>query len=339
MSNVNKESFKWVDEWDKRGDRSPESLLGWAHPGMATTKKQEIITCDSGESRILVFSVEGELVTSWKGNFVDAHGITVAQEENQEVIWIADNGSKRESQNSYEYPPGFGSKSGRVFKCLYGGEEVLELAFPKHSAYKENRYSPTSVAVDEIGQGGSGDIWVSDGYGANLVHRYSRDGEYNFTIDGSHGAGHFNCPHGIFIDRRRDLPELYVADRANSRIQVFDLEGRFIRSFGSDFLTTPSGFSTYNQIMIIAELNSRLVLIDDADNFIEYLFMDEKAPNYLGWPNEQTESGTLSRPSTLAPYKFNSPHGITVDSIGNIYVAEWLIGGRITKLKKIKYDV
>ena len=59
--------------------------------------------------------------------------------------------------------------------------------------------------------------------------------------------------------------------------------------------------------MIIAELNSRLVLIDDSDNFIEYLFMDEKAPNYLGWPNEQTENGTLSRPSTLAPYKFDNP--------------------------------
>ena len=67
--------------------------------------------------------------------------------------------------------------------------------------------------------------------------------------------------------------------------------------------------------MIIAELNSRFVLIDDSDNFIEYLFMDKKAPNYLGWPNEQTENGTLSRPSTLAPYKFNSPHGITVNSI------------------------
>jgi len=339
MSNENKENFRWVDEWDKRKVRSPESLLGWAHPGMAITKEQKIVTCDSGESKILVFSVDGELVNSWEGNFVDAHGITVAQEEGQEVIWIADNGAKRESKNFYEYPPGFGSKSGRVFKCIFGGEEILELDFPKHSAYKENRYSPTSVAVDEISQGGSGDIWVSDGYGANLVHRYSDDGEYKHTIDGSSGAGHFNCPHGIFIDRRRDVPELYVADRANSRVQVFDLEGRFIRSFGSDFLTTPSGFSTYNKIMIIAELNSRLVVIDEADNFVEYLFMDEKAPNYLGWPNEQTANGTLSRPSTLGPLKFNSPHGITVDSRGNIYIAEWLIGGRITKLKKIENDI
>ena len=339
MSNENKENFRWVDEWDKRKVRSPESLLGWAHPGMAITKEQKIVTCDSGESKILVFSVDGELVNSWEGNFVDAHGITVAQEEGQEVIWIADNGAKRESKNFYEYPPGFGSKSGRVFKCIFGGEEILELDFPKHSAYKANRYSPTSVAVDEISQGGSGDIWVSDGYGANLVHRYSDDGEYKHTIDGSSGAGHFNCPHGIFIDRRRDVPELYVADRANSRVQVFDLEGRFIRSFGSDFLTTPSGFSTYNKIMIIAELNSRLVVIDEADNFVEYLFMDEKAPNYLGWPNEQTANGTLSRPSTLGPLKFNSPHGITVDSRGNIYIAEWLIGGRITKLKKIENDI
>ena len=56
---------------------------------------------------------------------------------------------------------------------MFGGEELLELPFPEHDAYKQSRYSPTSVAVDEIFDGGTGDVWVADGYGASLVHRFS----------------------------------------------------------------------------------------------------------------------------------------------------------------------
>ena len=64
------------------------------------------------------------------------------------------------------------------------------------------------------------------------------------SINGSEGrAGAFDEPHAIFIDRRGSEPELYIADRGSSRIQVYDLDGNFKRVFGSDFLTTPSGLS------------------------------------------------------------------------------------------------
>ncbi|MCH8900464.1 MAG: hypothetical protein IH942_08265 [Acidobacteria bacterium] len=54
-----------------------------------------------------------------------------------------------------------------------------------------------------------------------------------------------------------------------------------------------------------------------------------------GWPNSKDSDGQVVPTSLLEPGKFNSPHGMAVDADGNLYVAEWLIGGRLTKLAKV----
>ena len=178
----------------------------------------------------------------------DAHGITLVQdgikEGGTEYLWIADNGRKRQFQFGYEYPPSTGSYSGQVIKTTLNGEIVATLPKPDLPVYQEGNYSPTLVAVNEERHGGNGDIWVTDGYGESHIHRFSKAGEYLSSINGDKGrAGRFNCPHGIFIDRRRGDGELYVADRTNQRVQVYDLEGRFKRAFGSNFLSSPAGSS------------------------------------------------------------------------------------------------
>lgn len=73
-----------------------------------------------------------------------------------------------------------------------------------------------------------GGFFLADGYGAHTVHRYDAAGEWQSMI-GSHGTedGQFNLPHGLWIDdRKADDPLLVVADRANARVQWFDLEGK-----------------------------------------------------------------------------------------------------------------
>jgi len=189
-------NYQWIDDWG-RTSQSEYSRLGWAHPGMATTRDGRLVTCDSGEAEIKVFTQDGELLESWKGSFVDAHGITITGNDVNEEIWIADNGSKRHIRYEYDYAPDADQTSGRVFKMAFGGEELFELPFPRHDAYRDERYAPTSVAVNEKTYGGNGDVWVADGYGASLVHRYSAQGDLVGTIDGTEGAGHFDCPHGI----------------------------------------------------------------------------------------------------------------------------------------------
>ena len=82
------------------------------------------------------------------------------------------------------------------------------------------------------------------GYGSSLVHRFRKDGKYLATINGTEGsAGKFACPHGIAFDYRHGRPELYVTDRSNARVQVYDAEGKFLRAFGQGFLPAPCAFA------------------------------------------------------------------------------------------------
>ena len=126
-----------------------------------------------------------------------------------------------------------------------------------------------------------------------------------------------------------------MADRANQRVQVYDLDGNYKRAFGSDFLSNPSGFVTHGDTMIVAELRARLAVLDREDNLVGYLGENEDVCSVEGWPNNQTQNGEIVPTALLQPGKFNSPHGMAVDSLGNLFIAEWLIGGRFTKLDKV----
>ena len=91
---------------------------------------------------------------------------------------------------------------------------------------------------------------------------------------------------------------------------------------------SPSGFAAWNEYLIVAELRgSRVTLLDAEDNPVAYIGENTGAFKLNeGWPNVSHE--------TLIEGKFSSPHGIASDSDGNIYVAEWLVGGRINKLTR-----
>ena len=165
---------------------------------------------------------------------------------------------------------------------------------------------PTHAAISPR----SGDLFVTDGYGNSCVHRFSPDGKHLLTW-GEPGidAGQFIRPHNLAID---DEGLIYVADRECHRVQVFDEDGRFVTMWSNihrpDGLTLAADGNIY-----IGELNG-FPGVDTAPGLghrVSVLNRDGKLLARFGHPEEGEGAG-----------HFIAPHGIAVDSRGDIYVGK-----------------
>jgi sugar lactone lactonase YvrE len=332
----------------------PEASSSWAHNGLVVTAGGELIGFHAGQ--LVAFDTDGHVRRAIRPGVTEGHGITLVREGDTEYLWISDPGfvfvcrtDESTDDGDEAWTPLFGkgihreTREPRVVKMTLEGEIRAELPIPPTDpAAPEGmmgRYCPCGSAVDEERFGGDGDVWVADGYGSSLVHRFDREGNHLTALSGDEGGGRFVCPHAVFIDRRGNkTPELYIADRENKRVQVYDLEGRYLRTFGEDFLNSPSGFAQWGDHLVVAELYARLALLDADDNLVGYVGADPDAgaaagwPDRPGWPNALTDDGYATAPHLPHPDRFNSPHSVAVDADGNLYVSEWLIGGRYTKL-------
>jgi hypothetical protein len=329
----------------------PHAGTAWTHSGLVATSGGELIGFHARQ--LVAFDRHGRPDRVMKVGLIEGHGITLVRENNDEYLWISDPGfvfevSADDGDEGFAAMFGKGirrqSSNPRVVKVSLDGEIRAELAVPPADpAYPPGpmgAYCPTSTAINETRLGGNGDIWVADGYGSSLVHRFDHTGRHLAVLTGDEGAGRFNCPHSVFIDRRPGkTAELYVADRSNKRVQVYDLNGRYQRSFGESFLNSPSGFAQWGDVLVVAELYARLAVLDGDDHLVGYLGADltiddqQGWPQRPGWPNTLTSDGHVEAPNLPRPDQFNSPHSLAVDADGNLYISEWLIGGRYTKLE------
>jgi hypothetical protein len=322
-------SYDWIEGWAEVPS-SQAYEVAWAHNGLAVTRDGFIVGLTHDSAKVLVFDEHGRLQRAFDCGIVEGHGLAIHEEGGKEYLWVADCGlrlrPKADSTSGYE--PWIPKPAGCVLKVdLVTGAVVTELAVPRHELYDSGaKYLPTSIAPTT-----SGDVWVADGYGASLLHRFGPSGDQVATFTGEESnAGRFNCPHGILIDHRRAEPELYVADRGNERLLVFDLHGAFKREVGQGLFAAPSALALGGDLLVVGELQGRVTLLDTDDNVVGHLGDNVAASGRPGWPNELIDGETV-RPRAQRG-KFGSPHGLAVDQKGNIYVSEFVIAGRHIKL-------
>lgn len=299
-------NYRWIGDWIKIPDSPPGRTNGRTH-GVAVLKSGEIVIFHQADPAVLFYSPDGELLRSW-GNFPGAHGLTPVEEHGVEYLWLTDEVTRE------------------VVKMSLDGRVVCRLEQPHHAAYTDGAYIPTWAAVAEERFGGNGGIWVADGYGCSLVHRFDRDGNLMGTLDGTEGGGRFDCPHGLALDTRRAEPEFLIADRGNRRFQGYGMDGIHRRTFGADFLNSPDVSARMGEYLIVPELVAGITILDAGDRPVARLGFASDANLQEGWPNDRR----LVREGL-----FNSPHAAAADAAGNIYVVEWITGGRVTKLERL----
>src|SRR5665213_1408193 len=333
----------------------PGAASSWAHNGIAVTSAGELVGFHAG--RLVAFDGSGAVLWTVETELTEGHGITLVQEDGEDYLWICDPSFVFESVadgGDEEWTPLFGkgihrrSDEPRVVKVSLDGIIRFELPAPSIEPNSPQglmgTYCPCGCAVDEERLGGTGDIWVADGYGSSLVHRFDKHGNELARLTGEEGGGRFLCPHAVYIDRRPGKnAELYIADRENRRVQVYDLDGQYLRTFGESFLSSPSGFVQWGDLLVIAELYARLALFDAHDDLVGYIGAETPHhevhawPSRPGWPNALDSDGRVApAPPDLDHGHFNSPHSLAVDADGHLYVSEWLIGGCYSTLRSAR---
>ena len=163
-----------------------------------------VIQRGPGADPILIFDLQGQLLRSWgKGDFTLPHSLRIDQHGD---VWAIDAGSS----NIIKYSP--------------AGKKLLTISVEP----VPNTDSPFR-GVTDVAFAPDGDLFITDGYGNDRVLEYTADGTKvrQWGAPGA-GAGQFHLPHAIQVS---STGVIYVADRENGRIELFDLSGRYLRDF------------------------------------------------------------------------------------------------------------
>lgn len=263
----------------------------WTTPFPDSTISQNTILELDNES--------GKILHAWGANyFIMPHGLTVDKENN---IWVTDVALHQ------------------IFKFSHDGKLLMKLGVAKIPGNDSLHFDlPTDIAVAD-----NGSFYVSDGYGNSRVVKFSSSGKY-IKSWGTYGKkpGEFIIPHGIAIDRKQTL---YVADRQNNRIQLFDTSGNFVKELKNDAQ--------------VAQLPS--LTLDKADHLFAIDYDPRKNPDstVIGSTiftfdtaqqakNHFGVTGTANRTTSWL-------HDIAIDSKGNIYAGD-ILGLQILQFKPKK---
>jgi hypothetical protein len=270
-------------------------------------------TPSEAQDVVVVFDPDGKFVRSfgkaWHGG---GHGIDIREEGGQEFLYLA-----------MMMPVNLLVKTDLKGEVVWIKEKPVE----SHRYDTPNTpFAPTNVAFHP-----DGGFYLADGYGSNYVHEYDKDGKYLRTFGGTGEApGQFRTPHGIWLDdRRKGDGRVVVADRANARLQWFDLDGSQPETISKD-VSFPAHFDTRGEVLLVPDLHARVSLFDGDNRVIAHLGHDPE------WTKRVLDGFEVRRrPETWVDGKFVHPHDACFDHDGNIFVAEWVATGRISKLRKV----
>jgi streptogramin lyase len=285
---------------------------GWSFvevAGVAADSKDRVYVFCRGQHPVIVFDREGKFLDAWgEGLFTIPHGIFI---DRHDRLYLADSGD----HTLRKFTP-----QGELLMTLGRAGSASDTGFRidqspvQYAGDPFNR--PTNAAVLP-----NGEFYVADGYGNARVHKFAPDGRLLFSWgEPGSGPGQFNLPHSVAVDSQGTV---YVADRENSRIQVFSPGGEYRRSW--EWVNRPDDiFIDGQDNLYIAELGFDVARASPA----HYRFMEVPPVGHariarvsICDPDGKIQL-QVGGEQALLPGNFIAPHGIWADRRGDLYIGE-----------------
>ncbi len=266
---------------------------------------------------VVVFDPAGKFVRSFGKQWRNGgHGLDVRKEGSDEFLYLCHT-----------------TNGGPVVKTTLKGEVVWSKGRPECPEYEDAKrpFKPTNIAFRP-----DGGFFVGDGYGSGYILSYDPAGKLEKVFGGTGTAdGKFRTPHGNWVDTRDPKnPTLVVCDRANARLQTFDLDGTHKSTTPKGTVLFPANIDRRGDLLLVSDLHARITLMGKDGQVITHLGDDpEWRARVLG--AKKGEKAMRQQPGEWPAGKFVHPHDACFDAAGNIYVAEWVEPGRVSFLKKV----
>jgi peptidylamidoglycolate lyase len=304
-------SFKFALD-PKWGTLPQGKSYGFGCAIVVDSKDRIFVTSRSTDPCVAIFDRSGTLLETWSKEFADGIGYSLDQVKGTAhgLYWSPE--GKDEFFYFTENAPG-----NRVYKTDLHGKVLYELGAVKKEGSTSQKFkfdNPTDVAVAP-----NGDIYIVDGYGSQLVHQFDKNFKLIRTIGGKgKDHGKFNTCHGIWVSTIKGEPEVWIADRANNRLEIFSTDLKYIRTI--EGVRNPCCFYQFQEHIYVPELAKRVSIIDKNDKIVASM---------------GDGTGADQKDLVKNADKFFAPHALTLDSKGSLYVIEWLPTGRPRKFDRV----
>jgi peptidylamidoglycolate lyase len=298
----NNKRYKINTKWSQADiGRNP---VNDCHEMVQDNKGRILLLTNETKNNILIYNKNGKLLQTWGSEYPGAHGLTLFDENGEQVLFICDNTRHQ------------------VIKTNLDGKVLMVLDYPKETGEytKMEEYVPTETAIAP-----NGDIYVADGYGKDFIIQYDSKGNYIRHFGGrGKEEKHVLNAHGVCMDYRDNKnPRIVVSSRQQNAFKNFTLEGKFLSTIQlpGAWVCRPVIKGDYLYAAVL-QSNSRqgqqsgfITILDKNNRVVSNLAGSE--PSYNGQvPDEMYQ--------TIKAFQY--PHDVCIDDEENLYVAQWNSG-------------
>ncbi len=314
--------FKATKDWVRLPDVNsrPTNLHG--DVAIASNGDVYVSTMDAARG-VQVFSQDGKYLRDVPNAPNDFHGFVIRKDKDGEFI----------------YGPRL--VAGTIVKLTLDGKTVLEIpssAIPdefkiltpptkknaKGEMVPDSDGNKRVVRLTGMDVAPNGDLYVTDGYSSDYIHRFDRTGKYLTSFGGKKEPYNFKTLHKIAVDTRFAPARIIVVDREGRRLVHLSLDGEFLGVIAKDLLR-PAAVAVHGDYAAVGEILGQVTIFDKEGKVVAK-FGTNSVP-------EETANNKMG-PDKWRAGIFNAPHGVAFNSKGDIFVSEYNTFGRIHRFDK-----